>query len=146
MLPVSVCTRKIDLKQALNDSSCGRCPQTRKSLSRSHFGRCLWCTTVQPASQTRRAISSALSSARLGIESTPDASKCAWWRPPASLRAYSRQDYGYYSTTQGNWLGWAPATAQHRATGWDGLLLQHNTGQLAGMGFYYSTTQGNWLG
>lgn len=41
ILPVSVCTRNIDLKQALNEGSGGRWPRCRKSLSCNHLGKFL---------------------------------------------------------------------------------------------------------
>jgi hypothetical protein len=52
MFPVSVCSRKIDLKQAVNDSSGGRCPLCKKSLSCSHFGKLEKCTTFHEAFHT----------------------------------------------------------------------------------------------
>jgi len=70
MLPVSVWTRKIDLKHAQNEFNCGRCPLVRNSLSLSHFGKWWWWTSVQACS----AISSHFSHA---------------WRTTSSARSHA---------------------------------------------------------
>ena len=93
IFPVSVWMRKMELKQARNELSGGRCPRIRYSLSLSHLGRELWCTTVQPASHTLRANSSAWSRALRGIprRSIPWGSKSprtasGWSTPPWNTR------------------------------------------------------------
>lgn len=55
MLPVSVCSWKMDLKQVVKLGSGGRWPECRNSLSCSHSGSRWKSCTFQRASQTRRA-------------------------------------------------------------------------------------------